>query len=137
MGDQYHEPANELPQYIRDLTRILVSLKEEVEAIDWYNQRIDLASDEAVKRILRHNQEEEMEHAAMALEYLRRNMPGWDDALRTYLFTEGEITELEEEHHGAGQESASKRVENGADTSAHSDAGGLGIGSLRTQGGSQ
>lgn len=95
MGDQYHEPAGELSDRTRDLTRVLVSLKEEVEAIDWYNQRIELAGDEQVKRLLRHNQVEEMEHAAMALEHLRRTMPGWDDALRTYLFTEGDLTDLE------------------------------------------
>ena len=90
MSDQYHEPPGELSKKTRDLTRILVSLKEEVEAIDWYNQRIELATDDQVRSILRHNQEEEMEHAAMALEYLRRNMEGWDEALKTYLFSEGD-----------------------------------------------
>ncbi len=121
MSDQYHEPAEELSARTRDLTRILVSLKEEIEAIDWYNQRIELATDDQVKSILKHNQMEEMEHASMALEYLRRSMEGWDETLRTYLFTEGDITELEEEAMGGG---------------GHSGGGvtggkGLGIGSLK------
>ena len=121
MSDQYHEPAGELSAKTRDLTRVLVSLKEEIEAIDWYNQRIELATDEQVKKILRHNQEEEMEHASMALEYLRRNMEGWDETLRTYLFTEGDITELEEEAMG--------RNSGGGESGG--SAGGLGIGSLK------
>jgi hypothetical protein len=57
---------------------------------------VDATGDEQLKKILEHNRDEEMEHACMALEYLRRTMPGWDEELRTYLFTEGEITELEE-----------------------------------------
>jgi hypothetical protein len=121
MSDQYHEPAEELSARTRDLTRILVSLKEEIEAIDWYNQRIELATDDQVKSILKHNQMEEMEHASMALEYLRRSMEGWDETLRTYLFTEGDITELEEEAMGGGGHSG--RGETGGR--------GLGIGSLK------
>ncbi len=133
MGDQYHEPADELSGRTRDLTRVLVSLKEEIEAIDWYNQRIELAGDEQVKRLLRHNQEEEMEHAAMALEHLRRTMPGWDDALRTYLFTEGELTELEDEAMGRTYGNATGTTETGA--SSRSAARGLGIGSLKGENG--
>ena len=122
MADQYHEPAGELSAKTRDLTRILVSLKEEIEAIDWYNQRIELATDEQVRRILRHNQEEEMEHASMALEYLRRNMEGWDETLRTYRFSEGDITELEEEAMGHGSTGTASKSEG---------AGDLGIRSLK------
>lgn len=119
MSSQYHEPPEEQPARIRDFTRILVSLKEEIEAIDWYNQRIELATDPQVAKILKHNKEEEMEHACMALEYLRRNMEGWDEALRTYLFTEGDITELEEE--AMGRKGSSEK----------SPGGSLGIGSLK------
>jgi hypothetical protein len=97
---QYHEPPSELPDYIRNYTRILVSLKEEVEAVDWYNQRIELATDDMARRILEHNRNEEMEHACMALEWLRRNMPGWDEAMRTYLFTEADIVSIEGEAEG-------------------------------------
>ncbi len=137
MGDQYHEPAGELSGPTRDLTRVLVSLKEEIEAIDWYNQRIELASDEQVKRLLRHNQEEEMEHAAMALEHLRRTMPGWGDALRTYLFTEGELTELEDEAMGRAGVGGSRATdealnERGSENARLNDsARGLGIGNLK------
>jgi hypothetical protein len=73
-----------------------VSLIEELEAIDWYDQRVDASNDDALKAILAHNRDEEREHAAMSLEWLRRNDPKWDEILRTYLFTEGPITEIED-----------------------------------------
>jgi len=122
----YHEPTDELSALIRDQVRVLHSLREEVEAVDWYNQRMAASGDPAVRDILRHNRDEEMEHAAMTLEWLRRNMNGWDDALRTYLFTQGDLLEIEE----------------GAEGGEGSDAGGagsgdtdLGIGSLKSKGG--
>lgn len=102
MSSQYHEPPEELSAKTRDYTRILVSLKEEIEAVDWYNQRMDLASDDQVRRILEHNRNEEMEHACMALEWLRRSMPGWDAMMRTYLFTEGDIVSIEDDATGHG-----------------------------------
>jgi hypothetical protein len=92
----YHEPAEELSDFARNCARALKSLKEEVEAVDWYNQRVDATRDAHLKKILAHNRDEEIEHACMAIEWLRRNMPGWDEELRTYLFTEGDITALEE-----------------------------------------
>ncbi|MDZ7741132.1 MAG: ferritin-like domain-containing protein [Bacteroidota bacterium] len=101
---QYHEPANELSGKTRDVTRALISLKEEIEAIDWYNQRIDGTDDEGLRQILEHNRDEEIEHACMALEWLRRNMGAWDENLKTYLFTEGNITELEEGEEDEDQE---------------------------------
>ena len=94
---QYHEPPEELSDEARNFTRALVSLKEEIEAIYWYHQRVETSDDEHLKKILAHNRDEEMEHACMSLEWLRRNMPGWDEHLKTYLFTEGDITELEDE----------------------------------------
>ena len=97
---QYHEPPNEMSDESRDITRALISLKEEIEAIDWYNQRIENTSDEALKDILSHNRDEEIEHACMAIEWLRRNMPGWDENMKTYFFKEGDITELEDEEEG-------------------------------------
>jgi len=96
----YHEPADELSQEARNFSRALNSLKEEIEAVDWYHQRVDLTEDESLKKILAHNRDEEIEHACMTLEWLRRNMPGWDEELRTYLFTEGDVTELEEGEEG-------------------------------------
>ncbi len=102
----YHEPAEELPQEARDFSRALNSLKEEIEAIDWYHQRIAVTGNDSLAAILAHNRDEEIEHACMALEWLRRNMPGWDKELRTYLFTEGDITELEEAAEGGGSVSS-------------------------------
>ncbi len=87
----YHEPANELSSEARDFSRALNSLKEEIEAVDWYHQRVDLTENESLKEIMAHNRDEEIEHACMTLEWLRRNMPGWDEELRNYLFKDGEI----------------------------------------------
>ena len=92
----YHEPANELSEEARNYNRALNSLKEEIEAVDWYHQRVDVEPDEALKAILQHNMYEEIEHACMALEWLRRNMDGWDKELTTYLFKKGDIAQLEE-----------------------------------------
>ncbi|WP_321289985.1 ferritin-like domain-containing protein [uncultured Sunxiuqinia sp.] len=93
----YHEPPQDLTDETRDYVRALVSLKEEIEAIDWYQQRLSVTKDQQLKKILEHNRDEEMEHACMALEWLRRNMKGWDDHLRTYLFTEKDIVKLEDD----------------------------------------
>jgi uncharacterized protein len=92
----YHESVELLDEKTRDYTRALNSLKEEVEAVDWYNQRLGASKNSELKAILEHNMKEEMEHAAMTLEWLRRNMPGWDEELRHYLFTTKPITEIED-----------------------------------------
>jgi len=95
-----HEPG--LPPETIDRHRAIVSIMEELEAVDWYDQRAAAASDPALAAVLAHNRDEEKEHAAMALEWLRRNDETWDRVLRTYLFTEGDILEVEEraEHSG-------------------------------------
>ena len=93
---QYHEPVDELEAKDRDIVRTLMSLKEEVEAVNWYQQRASASDDEELANLLGHNRDEEIEHACMAIEWLRRNMPGWDEELQTYLFSEEPITELEE-----------------------------------------
>ena len=100
----FHEPVNDLSAETRNYIRALNSLKEEIEAIDWYQQRLEATTNEDLKNILAHNRDEEMEHACMALEWLRRNMPGWDENMRTYLFTEGKITNLEEEEENDDEE---------------------------------
>jgi hypothetical protein len=92
----YHEPTNELSKETKDFVRALNSLKEEVEAVDWYQQRMDATRDKQLKKILKHNRDEEMEHACMVLEWLRRNMDGWDEQLKLYLFTEKDILKVEE-----------------------------------------
>jgi hypothetical protein len=94
---EYHEPVDQMSEKTRDYTRALHSLREEVDAVDWYQQRVDVTKDESLKSVLAHNRDEEIEHACMALEWLRRNMPGWDEQLKTYLFTDKPITEVEEE----------------------------------------
>jgi hypothetical protein len=79
-----------------NFSRALKSLQEELEAVDWYNQRVQATKDDQLRRILAHNRDEEVEHAMMALEYLRRMSPAFDKHMRTYLFTEGDILEIEE-----------------------------------------
>ena len=103
MSRPYHEPAAELSPETRSLHRALTSLTEELEATDWYQQRIDVADDEELEAILVHNRDEEIEHAMMLLEWLRRNFPGFDERMKTYLFTKAPITELEEAEHGQGE----------------------------------
>ena len=78
--------------------RAIVSLMEELEAVDWYNQRLDAAKHEALKAILAHNRDEEKEHASMLLEWIRRRDPRFDKELREYLFTDEAIVELERKH---------------------------------------
>lgn len=103
---QYHEPIKKLKEIDQDYVRALNSLKEEVEAVDWYLQRVAASNDEQLKKIMYHNAMEEIEHAVMTLEWLRRNMDGWDEQLRTYLFTSGDILEIEEGETGAESEEA-------------------------------
>jgi ferritin-like protein len=96
-SEQLHEPAKALAPSTIDRHRAIVSLMEELEAVDWYEQRVDATSDDELGAILAHNRDEEREHAAMILEWLRRNDPRWDRVFRTYLFTDAAITELEHE----------------------------------------
>jgi ferritin-like protein len=92
-NEGYHEPFSELSDETKDMHRAIVSLMEELEAVDWYNQRVYACKDPELKKILEHNRDEEKEHAAMALEWIRRKDKKMDQHLRDYLFTEGEITE--------------------------------------------
>ena len=87
----YHEPIEELSSATRDMHRAIVSLMEELEAIDWYNQRVDACKDEELKHILAHNRDEEKEHAAMVLEWIRRKDPAFSVQLKDYLFTQDRI----------------------------------------------
>src|SRR5919106_6536774 len=99
---EFHESEDRLRPETMDYHRAIVSPMEELEAVDWYNQRIDASEDPDLRRILAHNRDEEKEHAAMALEWLRRRDPELDRFLRQYLFTEGSITGLEEVIEGNG-----------------------------------
>ncbi|MET0804777.1 MAG: ferritin-like domain-containing protein [Acidimicrobiales bacterium] len=95
-----HESVEKLSAETIDYHRAMVSLMEELEAVDWYNQRVDATDDEDLAAVLAHNRDEEKEHAAMTLEWLRRRDPKLDQQLRTYLFSDGPITEVEAEAEG-------------------------------------
>ncbi len=90
-NEGYHEPVSELSDETRDMHRAIISLMEELEAVDWYQQRIDVCKDDELRRILKHNRDEEKEHAAMVLEWIRRRDPKFNDELKDYLFTEEPI----------------------------------------------
>jgi ferritin-like protein len=110
-----HEPNTELTREILDRHRALVSIQEEFEAVDWYAQRVEAASNADLAAILAHNRDEEKEHAAMVIEWLRRHDPVLDRHLRTYLFTSGSVV----------------GVETAAEPAATDLAGSLAIGSLK------
>jgi ferritin-like protein len=123
-----HEPEARLSPETIDRHRAITSIQEELEAVDWYDQRVDASSDSQLAGILAHNRDEEKEHAAMALEWLRRHDPVLDRHLRTYLFTTDPVLEIEAEGEPAREGQPRGEAQAG-------DAGGgsLGIGSLRAQ----
>ncbi|WP_032075137.1 encapsulin-associated ferritin-like protein [Coxiella burnetii] len=92
-SENYHEPIDELSDESREMHRAIVSLMEELEAVDWYQQRIDACHDKELADILAHNRDEEKEHAAMLLEWIRRHDPVFDKELREYLFTDKPIVD--------------------------------------------
>ena len=124
-SEHLHEDPVALGAAVIDRHRAIRSIMEELEAVDWYDQRVAATSDPELAAVLAHNRDEEKEHAAMTLEWLRRRDPALDRHLRTYLFTEGSILEREEAaEHGAG-------AEGGADGRGAGDGdGGGGDGSL-------
>jgi len=95
-SENLHEAREDLPEEVIDKHRAITSLMEELDAVDWYDQRASVTTDAELKAILLHNRDEEMEHAAMVLEWLRRRHPVIDENLRTYLFTQGDIIDAEE-----------------------------------------
>lgn len=115
-----HEAKEDLTPGTLDRHRGIVSLMEELEAMDWYQQRIDAAGDPELAAVLAHNRDEETEHAAMSLEWLRRHDPVLDEHLREYLFTSGSIVGIEE-----------VVEDGGGDGPGGAGDGSLGIGSLR------
>lgn len=90
-NEGYHEPVNELSDDVRDMHRAITSLMEELEAVDWYSQRIAVCKDDELRAILIHNRDEEKEHAAMVLEWIRRRDGKFDHELKDYLFTDKPI----------------------------------------------
>jgi ferritin-like protein len=115
-----HEPAEKLSAGAIDRHRAIVSIMEELEAVDWYDQRVEAASDPELATVLAHNRDEEKEHMAMTLEWLRRQDPALDEQLRLYLFTEGPVTEVEE-----------KAMVASGERKPDPQDGSLGIGSLK------
>jgi uncharacterized protein len=111
-----HEDPAKLSAEVQDRHRAIVSIMEELEAVDWYDQRVHAAADPDLAAILAHNRDEEKEHAAMTLEWLRRHDAALDAALRTYLFTEGSVLAIEKDKDEGG---------------GGAGGGSLGIGSLR------
>jgi uncharacterized protein len=95
-SDNLHAPRERLSKKTLSMHHAIVSLMEELEAADWYQQRADDCEDAALKAILLHNMREEIEHAAMVLEWLRRNSDDFDKELKEYLFTEGDIAAIED-----------------------------------------
>ena len=113
----------ELSKEARTFDFAIASLMEELEATNYYNQRADVATDDSLKEIVLHNRNEEIEHCAMLIEWLRRNSPQFDEQLRLYLFTDAPITEVEEAAVAGGEaESSGPKTSGGAS---------LGLGSLR------
>ena len=121
-----HEAAALLDEQTVDHHRAVTSLCEELEAVDWYDQRVKATSDATLAAVLAHNRDEEKEHASMTLEWLRRRDPVLDRHLRTYLFRTEPITEIEVEAE-SGPEPEDGAGEPGADAAS----GSLGIGSLK------
>lgn len=117
-SNSLHESAEQLPAEVIDRHRAIQSLMEELEAVDWYDQRVAACQDDELREILAHNRDEEKEHAAMVLEWLRRHDAKLDQHLRTYLFSEGSVI---------GREKA----EEGGAPAAAGGGGSLSIGSLR------
>lgn len=95
-----HEPSDQLSSDIIDQHRAIASLMEELEAIDWYQQRAAVCADDELRQILLHNRNEEIEHASMVLEWLRRQNTKFDQALRVYLFSKGPIVGIEKSLEG-------------------------------------
>src|SRR6266545_6254873 len=99
-SEGFHESAQDLTPETRNLHRAIRSLMEELEAIDWYQQRVDATTDEALRTILAHNRDEEKEHASMVLEWIRRHDPAFNEELRDYLFTDKPIVAVEQDVRG-------------------------------------
>jgi ferritin-like protein len=122
---EYHEPTEELDDKTRDEHRALKSLEEELEAADWYQQRLARCTDADLRRILEHNRNEELEHAAMLLEWLRRKLPGFHERLAAIVFTDRTLGVELENGAGPGERTASPLE------AAKPPGRGLGIGALR------
>jgi hypothetical protein len=121
-SESYHEPIELLSESTKNMHRALVSLREELEAIDWYQQRAEACSDTELAGVLTHNKNEEIEHAMMTLEWIRRHNPTVADNIKTYVGSEGPILEVEKAAMSGG--------DGGGDEQSTTSSS-LGIGSLK------
>jgi hypothetical protein len=131
-SESYHEPYERLSPATRDMHRALTSLMEELEAIDWYGQRAEVCEDDELRAVLLHNRGEEIEHAMMVLEWIRRREPLFDKNIGTYLRTQGPITSIEKK--AESEEATNEAIGEsggGGGAAGGGGGGGLGIGSLR------
>jgi ferritin-like protein len=126
MALEFHEPREQLPAEVIEQHRAMASLIEELEATIWYQQRAAVSGDEELAAVLRHNRDEEIEHASMLLEWLRRNFPGFDEKMQIYLFKDAPLLELEEEAEHKEQKAANS-------DRPGTPGGALGIGSMKGQ----
>jgi ferritin-like protein len=138
-SENLHAPRERLTRATLSHHHAIVSVIEEMDAIDWYRQRAEDTEDETLREILLHNMREEVEHACMILEWLRRNDPEWSKQMDAYLYTEAPITEIEriEEHGQAGEPARSPtgaQVPEPAPRGPGRSAGGFTVGSLKGRG---
>jgi hypothetical protein len=120
-SESLHESPDELSDETKNLHRAIVSLKEELEAVDWYQQRAEACSNDELKAVLTHNKNEEIEHAMMTLEWLRRNSSVFETNIKTYVNSVGPITEVE----------AQAVADAATSTPSGASSASLGIGSLK------
>jgi len=135
-SENLHIPREKLSREGRLLHYAITSLQEELDAVDWYRQRADDTEDEELKQILLHNMREEMEHAAMVLEWIRRNNKEFEGHLRTYLFTEAPVVAIEHAAEGRETEEEARTLGGGppgpsGGASRRNETGGFTIGTLK------
>jgi ferritin-like protein len=130
-SETYHEPLDLLSEETRNMHRAIVSLKEELEAVDWYQQRAEACSDEELRAVLVHNKNEEIEHAMMNLEWIRRHSEVFDTNIKTYLNSKGSILEVEKEQTGGEQGGGESGGDGAANEGSVTRSASLGIGSLK------
>ncbi|HWN69015.1 MAG TPA: ferritin-like domain-containing protein [Haliangium sp.] len=137
-SESLHEAPELISEETKNMHRAIVTLIEELEAVDWYQQRADACSDKQLRELILHNKHEEIEHAVMTLEWIRRNSPEFDEQLRTYMFSDKPIVGLEEEDtgkngHDGSKDDEPKKTPIDASGKAAPARGSLGIGSLKVK----
>jgi uncharacterized protein len=138
-SESLHAPRERLSRATLNHHQAIVSLMEELDAVDWYRQRAEDTEDAALREVLLHNMREEIEHACMILEWLRRNDGEWSKEMDTYLYTEAPITEVEEAEEASGRDREVAHSSTGAYASGpamvrRGPTGKFTVGSLRKDG---